>query len=80
MYGIGLKSLKPLASYLKNRMQCVKLGNICSSHGNLILGVPQGSILGPHLFNNFVNNLFYNVKKGKLSAYANDKQPYFSHR
>ena len=37
-------------------------------------------MLGPHLFNIFINALFYNVKKAKLSAYADDKQLYFSHR
>ena len=42
-------------------------------------GVPQGSVLGSHQLNIFVNELFYNVKKGKLSAYADDKQLYFSH-
>ena len=37
-------------------------------------------MLGPNLFNIFVNDLLYNVKKAKLSAYADDKQLYFSHR
>ena len=65
---------------VKNRRQCVKLRNICSSHGNLMLGIPQGSMLGSNLFNIFVNNLFYSIKKAKSSTYADDKQLYFSHR
>lgn len=54
--------------------------NIRSCHSNLMLSVPQRSMPVPKLFNIFVNDLFYNVKKANLSAYANDKQLYFSHR
>ena len=58
----------------------MKLGNIGSSHGNLMSGVPQGSVWVPNLFNIFLNDLFYHVKKAKLLAYAVDKQLYSSHR
>ena len=34
--------------------------------------------MGLHLFNIFINDLFYNIKKAKISAYADDKQLYFS--
>ena len=44
------------------------------------VGRASGICVGPQLFNLFVNELFYNAKKAKLSAYADDKQLYFSHR
>ena len=40
---------------------------------NLMSIVPQGSVLGPNLLDIFVNDPFYNVKKAKLSAYADKK-------
>ena len=77
-YSVSLESLQLLTNYVKNRIQCVRLGNTRSTTGKLTSGVPQGSVLGPHVFNIFINNLFYNIKKAKISAYADGKQLYFS--
>ena len=42
--------------------------------------MPQGSVLGPLFFNIFLNDLFYVIKRAKLSNYADDNQIYFCDR
>lgn len=42
-------------------------------------GVPQCSILGPMLFNVFMNDLAYAIKECELLGYADDIEIYLSH-
>ena len=71
-YGIDISACNLIASYLSNRKQRVKIGNARSEWISLSKGVPQGSILGPLLFNVFINDMFLFINKCTLYNYADD--------
>ena len=60
--GVDESFLCYIYSYLLNRKQCLRLNNINSYFLNVISGVPQGSIVGPILFNSFFNDFFYVIE------------------
>ena len=75
-YGVSSPALNVLSSYLKHRTQRTKINDCFSTRSNIEYGVPQGSILGPLLFNINMIDLFYASKENDITNYADDKTPY----
>ena len=77
-YGLDSNSVTLMKSYLTNRLQRCIINNSFSEWEKLLNGVPQGSILGPLLFNIFLNDIFLSLQKCDLANYADDSTSYTS--
>ena len=79
-YGFDNKALCFTYDYLKNRKQRTKISGIYSCWQKILYGVPQGSILGPLLFNIDLCDMFFILDEYDIANYANDSTSYVSDR
>ena len=77
-YGFDQPSLCFIFSYLSDRTQRTKVNNSRSSYTDIKYGVPEGSILGPLLFNIDICDLFFWDYKCDIASYADGNTPYTS--
>ena len=75
-YGLGWDALKLIKNYLTKRKQRVKIKGSYSTYRDITIGVPRGSVLGPLLFNIFINDIFLFVQNTSVCNYANDTTIY----
>ena len=75
-YGLEIGALRLIHAHLINSKQRVKVNEAYSYWKDIIFGVPQGSILGPLLFNIHLCSLFHFLEDFDIASYADDTPIY----
>ena len=72
IYGVQHRELSWFESYLANRKQFCRVNGVESETGDIEVGVPHGSYLGPLLFLIYINDLPLALQDSNVSMYADD--------
>ena len=75
-YGFDSSAITVIVNYLSNRYQRVKIGSTFSSYLEIFRGVRQCSVLGPILFNLFINDLMFFIQETEVCNFADDTTIY----
>lgn len=71
-YGVGSIALNWIKDYLSYRYQQTRVRSNISNKRNSLIGVPQGSILGPLLFIIYVNDIHKVLNRCFVNLFADD--------
>ena len=72
-YRFNGNALKHNYTYLKNRQQCIRMSHVSSDFKDIILVVPQGSLVWPILFHAFSNHSSFCIRKAFFPNITDDK-------
>ena len=75
-YGFTLPALKLIHNYLSNRKQWERVNDSYSLWQDILFSIPEGSILGPLLFNIFLADLCFTLNNIEIANYSDDTMSY----
>jgi hypothetical protein len=71
-FGLSSAYVSWFCSYLTDRFSCVKISGNFSAPFRILAGVPKGSVLGPMLFNVFIDDICKVITHSKFLLFADD--------